>query len=117
MADNIEEQSKQNTNDAQETPPTIARVRKENTTLDWDGIRSEKLLQLKKSRSSKKGIVTKAQNEIKDMMLNSNNAELVKGRIKEFKQLVQDLRIPIPLIIPIFATNTKLKNQMSTMML
>lgn len=92
MADNIEEQSKQNTNDAQETPPSIARVRQENTTLDWDGIRSEKLLQLKKSRSSKKGIVTKAQNEIKDMMLNSNNTELVKGRIEEFKQLMQDFK-------------------------
>ena len=92
MVDNVEEQSKQITNFAQETPPTTARVRQENTTLDWDGIRSEKLLQLKKSRSSKKGIVTKAQNEIKDMMLNSYNAELVKGRIEEFKQLVQDFK-------------------------
>ena len=44
-----------------------------NSTLGWDGVQSEKLLQLKRSRSSKKGILTKAQNEIKGLMLNSNN--------------------------------------------
>ena len=92
MADNIEEESKQSTSDAQEIPPTIARIRQENVTLDWDGIRSEKLLKLKKSRSSKKGVITKTQNEIKEMMTDSNNTELVKDRIEEFKLLVQDFK-------------------------
>jgi len=65
--------------------PTIRRVRLENLTLDWDGIQSEKLLRLKRRRRAKKGILTKAQNKIKGLMLNSKNYDLVKDKIEEFK--------------------------------
>ena len=83
MAD---KESEQTTDGEHESLRTISRVRLENVTLDWDGVRSEKLLQLKRSRSSKKGILIKAQNEIKGLMLNSNNYNLVKDRIEEFLQ-------------------------------
>ena len=86
-------EKEENTADSEhESFPTISRVRLENVTLDCDGIRSEKLLQLKRSRSSKKGKLTKAQNEIKGLMLNSDNYNLVKDRIEEFKQLLQDFK-------------------------
>jgi len=88
MAD---KESEQTTDGEHESLPTISRVRLENVTLDWDGVRSEKLRQLKRSRSSK-GILTKAQNEIKGLMLNSNNYNLVKDRIEEFKHLLQEFK-------------------------
>ena len=37
-------------------------------------------------------MLTKAQNEIKGLMLNSDNYSLVKDRIEEFKQLLQDFK-------------------------
>ena len=84
--------SKQNTDSEHESPPTISRVRLENIILDWDGIRSKKILRLKRRRSSKKGALTKVQNEIKGLMLNSGNYELVKNRIEEFKQFLQEFK-------------------------
>jgi len=82
----------ENTDGEHESPSTSSRVRLENITLDWDGIRSENLLRLKKRRSSKKGILTRVQNEIKGLMLNSDNYDLVKDRIEEFKQLLQEFK-------------------------
>ena len=117
MADNIEEQSnKTQMMHRKHLQQLLELGRKILLSIGMESDRKNSCSS-KRARSSKKGIVTKAQNEIKDMMLNSNNAKLVKARIKEFKQLVQDLRIPIPLIIPYFATNTKLKNQMISMTL
>jgi len=71
MAD---KESEQNT-DSEHESPSNSRVRIENVTLDQDGIRSEKLLQ----------------KEIKGLMLNSNY-DLVKDRIEEFKQLLQEFK-------------------------
>ena len=89
-----EKESEENTADSEHEPLlTISRVRLENVTFDWDGIRSEKLLQLKRSRSSKKGMLTEAQNKIKGLMLNSDNYSLVRDRIEEFKQLLQDFKV------------------------
>ena len=53
---------------------------------------SENILRLKKKRSSKKGILTRVQNEIKGLILNSDNYDLVKDRIEEFKQLLQEFK-------------------------
>ena len=85
-------ESEQNFDSEYGSLPAISRVRQENITLDWEGVRSEKLLQLKRSRSSKKGILTKTQNEIQRLMLNSNNYDLVKDRIEEFKQFLQEFK-------------------------
>ena len=89
-----DKESEQNTDSEHESPPAISRVRSENITLDWDGIRSEKLLQLKRSRSSKKGILTRVQNEIKGLMTNSSNFNkiIVKDRMEEFKQFLQEFK-------------------------
>ena len=87
-----EKESEQNTDSEHESPPISSRVRLQNITLDWDGIQSEKLLQLKRSRSSKKGTLTRVQNEIKELMLSSSNYDLVKDRIKEFKQFLQEFK-------------------------
>ena len=84
--------SEENTDSEHESPPTISRVRLQNITLDRDGIRSKKLLRLKRKRSSKMGILTRVQNEIKGLMLNSGNYNLVKDRIKEFKQFLQEFK-------------------------
>ena len=80
------------TDSEHESPPTSSRVRLQSITLDWDGIRSENLLQLKRSRSAKKGIHTRVQNEIRELMLNSSNYDLVNERIEEFKQFLQEFK-------------------------
>jgi len=89
MAD---KESEQNTNSEHKSPLSNSRVRIESVTLNWDRVRSKKLLQLKRSRSAKWRILTKAQNKIKGLMLNSNNYDLVKESIEEFKQLLQEFK-------------------------
>ena len=49
---------------------------------------SEHLQQLKQSRSAKKGLVTKAQNEIRDLMLDFANVTVVKENVNELKLIV-----------------------------
>lgn len=65
-----------------------SRVRERNGTLDWKAIDSERLNVLKQARSAKKGLVTKAQNEIKDLMLDFANVTVVKERVDELKKIV-----------------------------
>ena len=91
MAEKESEQTTR-TDREHESRMTSSRVRLQNITLDWDGIRSENLLQLKRSRSSKKGILTRVQNEIRELMLNSSNYDLVNERIEEFKQFLQEFK-------------------------
>ena len=92
-------ESEQNTDSERELLPTNSRVRVENFTLGWDGVQSEKLLQLKRSRSSKKGILTKAQKEIKGFMLNSNNdIQSTRQRIKSSRDVGELVLNPIQLI-------------------
>ena len=57
MAD---KESKQNTDSEHESPLSNSRVRIESVTLNKNRVRFEKLLQLKRSRSAKKRILTKA---------------------------------------------------------
>ena len=105
-----EKESEKNTDCEHESPQTSSRVRLQNITLDWDGIQSEKLLQPKRSRSSKKGILTSIQNEIRELMLNSSHYDLVKDRIEDFKQFLQEFKEAMPLIICNFMRKTKLKS-------
>ena len=83
-------ESKQTDNDVQVVQEPIPRIRQENVTLDWEGIRSEELLQLKKSRSAKKGIITKVQNDVRSLMLDFANVDLVKSKLQELKGIVED---------------------------
>ena len=59
------------------------RIGERNCTLDWDGIDPESLDRLKRTRGAKKGIVTKAQNEIRELMLDFGNIELFKRKVEE----------------------------------
>ena len=66
-----------------------SRVRERNHTLDWEANDSERLNALKQERSAKKGLVTKAQNEIRDLMLDFANVTVVKEKVHELKIVVQ----------------------------
>ena len=63
------------------------RVRERNRTLDWEGIDSERQQAQKQARSAKKGLITRAQNEIRDLMLDFANVDVVKRKIEKLKQM------------------------------
>ena len=54
-------------------------------TMDEDGIKSERILQLKKSRSSAKGAVTKKRKELIDLMKDTDNFEQVRSKVVELE--------------------------------
>lgn len=64
------------------------RIREPNRMLDWEGINSERLNQLKQTRSTKRGIITKAKNGIRELMLVFANIPVVNERVEEFKRIV-----------------------------
>ena len=66
------------------------RIGERNRTLDWDGIDSESFERLKRTRGAKKGIVTKAQNEIREPMLDFGNIELVKRKVQGLKKILEE---------------------------
>ena len=66
------------------------RIGERNRTLDWDGIDSESLDRLKRTRGAKKGIVTKAQNEIREPMLDFGNIELIKRKVQGLKKILEE---------------------------
>ena len=63
------------------------RVRERNRTLDWEGIDSESQQAQKQARSAKKGLITRAQNEIQVLMLDFANVDVVKRKIEKLKQM------------------------------
>ena len=65
-----------------------SRVRERNRTLDWEGIDSERQQTQKQARSAKKGLITRAHNEIRDLMLDFVNVDVVKGKVEELKQIL-----------------------------
>ena len=68
----------------------LGRIRERNRTLDWEGIDFERLQTLKQARSAKKGLITKAQNDIRDLMLDFANVTVVKAKLEELKKIVDD---------------------------
>lgn len=70
--------------------PSDKRLKERNCTLDWEGINSEKLLMLKQSRSIMKGLVTKAQNDVRNLMRDREHIEMVKGNLKDLNGIVND---------------------------
>jgi len=107
--------SEENTDSEHESSLTISRVRLENITLDWDRIRSENLLRLERRISSKKGILTRVQNEIKGLMLKSGNYDIQKDRIEEFKQFLREFKEVHAAYHSQLSAKTKLKNWMNIM--
>ena len=69
---------------------TGARAKERNRTLDWEGIDSENLRKLKRARGSKKGLITKAHDEIRDLMTDRSNTSLVKDRLVHLNTLFED---------------------------
>jgi len=55
--------------------------RQPNKTLDQSGVEHERILRLKRSRSSAKGVVTKRQNELLKLMKDSNNVDQVRSKV------------------------------------
>ena len=74
------------------------RIGERNCTLDWDGIDPESLDRLKRTRGAKKGIVTKAQNEIRELMLDFGNIELFKRKVQGLKKNLEEFESAQPLI-------------------
>ena len=67
-----------------------SRLRQRNLTLDWEGIDAESLRNLRQARGRKKGIVTSAQEEIKQLMIDSSDALLVKEKLDHLHRAFQD---------------------------
>ena len=67
------------------------RVTEQNFTLDWPRIDSERLHALKKVRGARKGLVTKIHIEIRDLMLDSSNVDVVKRKVQELKKILDAL--------------------------
>ena len=60
--------------------------------LDWEAIRLETLVELKKARGCAKGIVTKNINEINNLMLDPRNVDIIRERTRELKQYVREFQ-------------------------
>ncbi|PFX33001.1 hypothetical protein AWC38_SpisGene2090 [Stylophora pistillata] len=67
-----------------------SRLRQRNRTLDWEGIDAESLRNLKQARGRKKGIIISAQEEIKQLLLDSSHALLVKEKLDTLHRAFQD---------------------------
>ena len=67
-----------------------SRLRQRNSTLDWEGIDAESLRKLKQTRGRKKGIVTSAQEEIKQLLIDPSNVLLVKEKLDYLQRVFQD---------------------------
>ena len=65
---------------------------KETRILNWEAIDLENLRTLKEGRGAKKGLITKGQNGIKELMTDHANVDLVKVKLEEFNVLVEDFR-------------------------
>ena len=69
-----------------------SRNRERNRILDWEAIDLENLRKLKQARGAKKGLITKAQNGIKELMTDRANVDLGKVKLEELNVLVEDFR-------------------------
>ncbi|XP_044182749.1 uncharacterized protein LOC114952001 [Acropora millepora] len=66
------------------------RQKQRNLTLDWEGIDAESLRKLKQTRGSKRGIVTRAQEEIRLLMTDSSNVLIVKEKLEHLHKAFQE---------------------------
>ena len=69
------------------------RIQERNRTLDWTGIDAERLRALRQSRSASKGSVTKALNDVRNLMHDCKNIALVKEKLKKVKVTVDNFHI------------------------
>ena len=67
-----------------------SRQKQRNLTLDWEGIDAESLSKLKQTRGSKKGIVTRAQEEIRLFMTDSSNVLIAKEKLEHLHKAFQE---------------------------
>ena len=67
-----------------------SRQKQRNLTLDWEGIDAESLRKLKQTRGSKRGIVTRAQEEIRLFMTDSSNVLIVKEKLEHLHKAFQE---------------------------
>ena len=66
------------------------RIRQRNLTLDWEGIDAESLRKLKQVRGSKKGIVTRLHDEIRQLMTDRLNASQVKEKLDQLHKAFEE---------------------------
>ena len=64
----------------------LPRSRKVNVTLDEEAVRAERILQLKKTRSGFKSVLTKKCNELSELLHREKNVDTVKMKIMELDQ-------------------------------
>ena len=78
--------------DAPETNSTERepRVRRPNTTVEWEGITSERLHELKRSRGAAKGAVTKKRNELMELLINRGgiDKQLITSRLSDLEHVM-----------------------------
>ena len=66
------------------------RIRQRNLTLDWEGIDAESLRKLKQVRGSKKSIVTRLHDEIRELMTDRLNASQVKEKLDQLHKAFEE---------------------------
>ena len=57
--------------------------------INQPGVKSERIIPLKKSRSCVKAVLTKKQRELTELMKNPNNVDQVKVKVSEFELAVK----------------------------
>ena len=67
-----------------------SRQKLKNLTLDWEGTDEESLHKLKQTRGSKKGIVSRPQEQIRLFMIDSSNVLVVKQKLELLHKVFQE---------------------------
>ena len=70
----------------------LRRTRQPNKTIDRSGIEHERILRLKRSRSSAKGVVTRKHGELLELMKDSNNVDQVRAKVAELELALRNFK-------------------------
>ena len=70
----------------------LRRTRQPNKTSDRSGIEHERILRLKRSRSSAKGVVTRKHGELLELMKDSNTVDQVRVKVAELELALRNFK-------------------------
>ena len=70
----------------------LRRTRQPNKTIDRSGIDHERILRLKRSRSSAKGVVIRKHCELLELMKDSNNVDQVRAKVAELELALRNFK-------------------------
>ena len=66
------------------------KIRERNRRFDWQGINAENLGKLNEAIGCKKGVVTKVQREIRELMKDQANVSVLKEKLEQLKKAFKE---------------------------